>query len=89
MQQHAAFAHGGEGGLRERRHAHEPLLGEQRLHERVAAIAVGNLVGVVGDAGEQALRLEIRDDPLARLGDVEVGVGSGVRRSGGHRGAGC
>ena len=78
MEDHAAVAHGVEGGLRERRHAHEPLLGEQRLHERVAAIAVRDLVRVVLHAEQEPARLQIRDDLLARLADVETRIGTRV-----------
>src|SRR5580698_6438546 len=48
----------------------EPLRGKARLDYGFAAVAVADAVGVVADAGEEALLFEISDDALA--GNVAV-----------------
>ena len=62
-----SLADGGEGPLRQRRDAHEPLLADYRLDDIVAALAVADGVDVRLDPLNQALGLELRDDGLARV----------------------
>ena len=59
--------------------SHEPLVGEQRLEHRVAAVAARHHELVRLDALEQARGLEIGDDALARLEAVEAAVGRPAR----------
>ena len=62
-----------ERRLRERLHFHEPLIGQPRLHHRVATIAVAHRVPVRLDLLEQAAFLEQVHDPFPRDEAVEVG----------------
>ncbi len=57
-------------------HRHEPLLGDQRLHDRVAALAVAHHVMVLLDALQQPLLLQRRDDLAPRIEAVHPGVGA-------------
>ncbi len=63
-----------DGRLGERLGAHVPLIRQQRLDDDAAAVAAGNHRRVVGDALEQALRLEVRDNALARLEAIEAAI---------------
>ena len=65
-------------GLGERLRAHEPLLREQRLDDGAGALAVADGVRVRLDLLHQPARLEVRDDPLARLEAVEAGIDAGA-----------
>jgi len=55
------------GRPRQLLHPHEPLLGEERLDDRVAAVALADRVPVRLPLLEQAVRLELADDGLAGL----------------------
>ncbi len=66
-------------GLRERLRAHVPLVGQHRLDDDVAAVAARHHRDVLVDALEQALRLEIGEDALARDEPVEAAVRAAVR----------
>ena len=67
---------GGDGFLGQRLNLDEPLRREARLNDGLAAVAVADVVGVVLDAGQQALFFEVGDDFLARHVAVEAGVGA-------------
>ncbi len=69
-----------EGGLGEGLRPHEPLRLQARLDDVVAPLAApdDHLVRPRGD--EVAARLEVGEDPLARLVPVEARVGPSVRR---------
>ena len=71
----ATVLDGCDRGLGERLRAHVPLVGQQRLDDDAAAIAARNHRRVIGDSLEEPLRVEIRDDALARLEPVEPAVG--------------
>ena len=67
---------GGDGLVGERLNLDEPLRRKARLDNRLAAVAVADVVGVVLDCGQQALFFEIWDDVLAGDVAVEAGVGA-------------
>ena len=69
----AAVFHCGDGGLGERLHLHPPLLGNQRLHHRPAAMAFADTQLVRLDLFEQPERFELRHHLLARLETVQAG----------------
>ena len=71
---HLAGFHRLDGGLGERLHLHEPLLGEAALHDLVATIAVSHLVVDVLDVVEEAAGFEIGNDRLAALPAVHAAV---------------
>ena len=71
----------GDGLLGERLRFDEPLRGDERLDDGLAALALAEAERVVLDLDEQAERFEIGDDALAGLEAVEPGVGAG---GGGH-----
>ncbi len=61
-------------------HLHEPLCRDQRLDDRLAALAFRDREFVVDDFFEQPERFEVGDDLLASLVAIESGeVGAGVR----------
>ncbi len=60
-----------ERAVGERLHAHEPLHREERLHDRVAALAVRHLVPHLLRLLEEAHGLELHEDLLPRLEAVE------------------
>src|SRR5438132_13662063 len=62
-----------ERRLRERLHFHEPLIGQPRLHHRVATIAVAHRVPVRLDLLEQAAFLEQVHDLFPRDEADEAG----------------
>ena len=64
-------------------HVHEPLLAHQGLEHGTAAIAEADLVGVVFHLGQEALLLQVHQNPLAGLEAVQASVGPG---GGGHLG---
>ena len=68
---HAAVLHRLEGGGGQRRHLHEPLIAEARLHHRFAAIAAADRVTVLLDLHEVSGRLERGRELLARDEPVE------------------
>src|SRR2546425_4084737 len=70
-----------DGRLSQRLHAHEPLRGGPGLDDRLAAVAGADGVGVVDDAVEQALRLQVFDHAPARLEAVQARV---LARRGAH-----
>ncbi len=70
----AAVLHALDRGLGERRDAHIPLIGEPRLEHRVATIATRNLVRVRLDLLDQAQRLEVGDDLLARDETIQAAI---------------
>ena len=74
------FDHG-DSLLGERLHAHEPLRGEERLDDGLAAVAPADGQSVWLDFFQQAEALEIFDHAAAGLEAVEAGVGAGC---GGH-----
>ena len=71
---HLAGLDRGDRGLGERLHLDEPLLGETRLDDLVAAVAVPDLVVEVFDVVEEPARLEVLDDDLAALPAVHAAV---------------
>ena len=62
-----------ERRLCERLHLHEPLIGQPRLHHRVAAVAVAHRVPMRLHFCEQAALLEHVDDLFAGIEAVELG----------------
>src|SRR5690348_1261769 len=72
-----AFADDLDSLLGERLHFAEPLNGEARLDDGLAAVADGSGEAVVRDAVEEALRFEVFDDFFARGEAVEAGVRAG------------
>ena len=62
-----AVLHHADGLLGQRRHLHEPLGRDQRLHVVVAAVAGANIVGVGLGLDQIALGLQIGHDGLAAL----------------------
>ncbi len=68
----------GDGLDGERLDFDEPLRGQARLDDRLASVAVADVVGVVLHARQQALSFEVGDDALARDVAVESGVGSSI-----------
>ena len=70
--------HGCDGLVGERLNLDEPLRREARLHNRLAAVAVAHVVGVVLYACQQSLRFEVFEDLLARSVAVETGVRTAV-----------
>ena len=71
----------GNGFFGERLSAHEPLGGDQRLHDGLAAVALADGQRVGLDLFEQAQFFEIFDHSLAGFEAIEPGVGAGF---GGH-----
>src|SRR6185312_2243309 len=61
-----------EGRRGERGNLHVPLVGEVRLEHRARAVAARHLEAMFFDAFDEAGRLELRDDTLARLEPVEA-----------------
>ena len=53
---------------------HVPLVGQPRLDDGPGAVALGHLQGVVIDADQQALGIQVGNDLLARDKAVEAGV---------------
>ena len=70
--------HDADGLLGQRRHLHEPLRGDDRLHVVVAAIAGADVVGIGLGLHEIALGLEIGHDGLAALITVQTAVFAAV-----------
>ena len=66
-----------DAGLREGRGVGEPLVGQIGLQRHAGAVAVGHAVPMFVDPLDQTLRVEIGDDPSARLEPVEVAIGVG------------
>ena len=66
----------------ERTHAHEPLIGQARLHHGVAAIAMTHRVRVRLDLDQRARRFEHSHDGGAGLGTIQPG------QCGGHTAGG-
>ena len=64
---------GGDGLGGQRLDLDEPLGGEARLDDGLAAVAMADVVGVVLDGAEQALLFEVGDDALAGRVAVEAG----------------
>ena len=60
-----------DGLVGQRLNLDEPLRRKPRLDDRLAAVAVAHVVGVVLDAGQQALLFQVGDDLLARKIAVE------------------
>ena len=56
-----------DGGLGKGRHLDEPLLGDDGLHRRMAAVAVTHVVRVRLHLDEKAELLHVRNDALSRL----------------------
>ena len=69
-----AVAHDLRGRLLELVHAHEPLLADERLDGRAAAVARGDAVRVVLHLLEDAERAQVGDHALGGLLDREAGV---------------
>jgi len=74
---HLAGPLGLDGPIGQGPHSHEPLGGDERLDDRVAARADRQCVSVVLDLLQQALRFEVGDDALSRVEAVETRVGPG------------
>ena len=72
----ALFIDRGDGFFGQRLGADEPLFGDQRLHDGLAALAFAGVDGVVFDAFEQAERVEIGHDASAGFVAIEAGVGA-------------
>ena len=72
-----AGAHRLDRGLRERLGPHVPLLGDERLHHRPAAVADPDRVAVGLDAVDEAELLHVLHDALAGLEAVEPRVLAG------------
>ena len=68
----APVVHALERGSCERLHLHEPLIGQPRLHHRVAAVAVPHRVLVRFHFLQRARRSQHLDDPLARRESIEA-----------------
>ena len=62
-------------GSGQRRDLHVPLIGEERLDDGAGAVAAGHHQLVVDDLLHQTQRLQIGDDPFARLEPVQTDVG--------------
>ena len=77
----AALSDGRDRGLGERLDLHEPLYGQHWLDDRAAAIAMPDRKRVRLDLLDQALALEVFDEPLAGLVAIEADVGTSL---GGH-----
>ncbi len=75
----ALFIDGRDGFFGEGFGADEPLPGDERLDDGLAALAFAGVDGVVFDAFEQAERIEIGHDFLAGFVTIEAGVGAAVR----------
>ena len=63
--------HGVDGGLGKGRHLDEPLLGDDGLHRRMAAVAVPHVVGVRLHLDKKPELFHIGNDALSRLVAVE------------------
>ena len=77
-----AVAHRFDGGLGERLHANEPLLGDHRLDRGVAAVAGAHVVGMLLDLLELTERLQIGDDRFSRGHGVHTCVFAAVEHLG-------
>src|SRR5262249_37843230 len=75
----APLAHGLHRLRRQRLDPDVPLLGDERLHDRLAAVADADGVAIGLDPLDEAARLHVLDDPLPRLEAVEPCVPSGLR----------
>ncbi len=73
--------HRRDGLFGQRLGVHEPLRGDQRLHDSLAAIALADGQRVRLDLFQQAQLLQIRHDAVARFEAVEAGVGTALRPS--------
>ena len=70
--------HRGDARVSKRARADEPLLGEVRLHDGVAAVAVSDGVAEVLDGEQRALFFKVGGDDVARGEAVHSGVLAGV-----------
>ena len=70
--------HRGDARVSKRARADEPLLGEVRLHDGVAAVAVSDGVAEVLDGEQRALFFKVGGDGVARGEAVHSGVLAGV-----------
>jgi hypothetical protein len=70
----ASVLDGFDGGLRERRDAHVPLIGQPRLEHRAAAISAWNGQRMRLDFLQQAERLEVCDHEFASLEAIERAI---------------
>ena len=70
----AAFFHGLDRRLGQRLHLHPPLLRNQRLDDRLAAMALADAQPVRLDLLHQLERFEIRHHLLARVVTIQAGV---------------
>ena len=78
----AALFHRLDGGLGQRLHLDEPLLGDHRLDGGVAAVAAAHLVLEGLDRFEVAAGFEVGDDGLAGLHGGHAGVLAAVQDAG-------
>ncbi|MNM56682.1 hypothetical protein D3C81_678590 [compost metagenome] len=69
-----AIFHGGDGRLCQRLGGNVPLVGQPRLDDGARTVAFRHFQGVVVDADQQALGVQVGDDLLARDKAVKVGV---------------
>src|SRR3989442_15295399 len=67
-----AVLHRGLRFFRQRLHAHEPLRGDERLDDGLAALARSDGELMRLDLHEEALTVEIRDDAFAGLEAIET-----------------
>ena len=75
----AAVLHRLDGLLGQRLRLDEPLRGDQRLDDGLAALALAEAERVVLDLHQQAELFEVGHHALARLEAVQAGVGAGGR----------
>ena len=71
---HAAVGDGADGGLGQRLDVDEPLIGQQRLQDGVAAVAARHGECVRFDVRQQSQRVEIGDHPRARSHALEAAI---------------
>ena len=77
----AAGFHRLDGLLGQRLGLDEPLRGDQRLHDGLAALALAHVEGVVFRLDQRAARFQVLEDAAAGFEAVQAGVGAG---GGGH-----
>ncbi len=75
------FVDRGDGRLGQRLRFHEPLLGDQRLDDRLAAVAFAEAERVILDLVEKAELFQIGDDALAGFEAIEARRRGRRRRS--------
>src|SRR5438445_10614288 len=71
---HAAVRHDAHRLPRQGPDAHEPLSGEIRLDDRIASLAVSDVMPVLPDGDELARCLQIGDHPPAGLEAIEAAI---------------